>query len=698
MARVPVESGVRAEALQVIAMPKAQAVQERYDPNASQAFQLATALGAAQPIADRVKERALDNEQQAAQRFANSMTPDELRKKIDSGEMPMWKSPLWAAVVQHTAGDNTVKSVFRDVDSQIAQGKFQTQEEMDAYIKQKRDDALAGKSDYERTGFDKNFNQYRERSANQQNAVTTKRLENEAVTVANEKLSNTVAEITGPQFEGKTPQEKVAAVLKEYEVQRTARTLTDDNARSALDAVILKLAGSGNVELVNEFLKTKLPNNGPSIESFIDVRNGQSTGRSLKLRNTAETQFNQNQREAEKRVVAAQQDVILRDAQAQADELVALRNGASMPDVTVPTADGGTRVVKGSDLVEASVQRQVAANPNMDYAEQVRLYKNNGVVNQQWKKEFSATVYNLGEITIDAEGKPSGTLLKGTSEQLERFSVARQVSEQYAKDLVGEDNYKILNKVQALREAGIPELAQAAGIVNQINRRQYEPQTWGKIQKDVSSEIENIKNPSMFSGRFWSELFRGEFGTGDKNIIPIEGNIRELAEAFVQGRVAPDSKTAVKMASDYMSKSVVQINNTLYMRSDLPKAPQGEDEVKMFERYQKEVLLPRLKKMGIDPSIGDLTLLPQKGGQAMFTVTNRGMPLPREDGIGILSVTNREIEEWTKGQMNIRNTEETEKADKILKRKQRPIPPTRIIETPEGAALTPPRGVSKRNE
>lgn len=692
--RVQVESSIRPEALQVIPLPKAQAVTQRFDPNESQAFQLASALGAAQPLADRVKERALDNEQAAALQFANSMTPDELRKKIDSGEMPMWKSPLWSATVQHVAGDNTVKGIFRDVDSQVAQGKFQTQEELDAYIKQKRDESLAGKSAYEIAGFDKNFNQYRDRSANQQNQVTTKRLENQAATVVAEDLSNGVAEITSPAFDGKTPQDRVQYILKKYEMHRTARTLNDESARSALDAVVLKLAGSGNVELVNEFLKTKLPNNGPTIETYLDVRNGQTTGRSLQLRNTAETQFGQNQREAEKRVLQATNETLIQGADTKADELVAQGNGAAMVDTVL--ADG--KIYKGTDATAAAVQRQLAANPDMGFDSQVRLYKNNGVINQQWKKEFSTAVYNLGEITIDAQGKPSGTLLKSTTEQLEKFAIARQVSEQYAKDLVGEDNYKILNKIQALREAGIPETAQAAGIVNQINRRQYEPQTWGKIQKDVTSAIEEIKSPSFFSTRFFSELFRGEFGSAEKNLIPIEGNLRELAEAYVQARISPDAKSAVQMASDYLSKSVVQVNNTLYMRSDLPSAPKGEDEIKWFERYQNEVLIPRLKKMGIEPSIGDLTLIPQKGGQAMFTVTNKGMPLPREEGIGILSVTRAEVEAWTKGQISIRAGEQATTADKVLKRQQRVVPPTRIIETEGGAAVTAPRGVRQRNE
>lgn len=691
MARVPVESTVRAEALQTVAVPRAQAVTARFDPRADKAFQLAEQLGAAGPQVERLGQSLLKQEQQDAETFINSMTPDQLRKKIDSGEMPAWKSPLWVATVQNAAGDNASKAIFREAESKVANGEFKTQEELDEFITERRNTHLAGKSPFEIAGFDKNFNPLRDRVKNQQNAVITKRLETEGLEVANESLANATGEITSEAWNGKTNQEKVQYVLADYNKHRTARTLNDDNAKRALDGVVLSLAASGNKELVDEFIKSRLPNNGPTVEAFL------GTQRVLQLRNTADAKSAENQREANKRYIVAEQQTIITSANAQADELVAQRNGGAMPDVTIPTENGGTQVVKGKDLVAQAVGRQIAANPDMPFDEQVRIHKNNGVINEGWKKEFSTAVYNIGEITIDAQGKPSGTLLKGTAEALERFAVTRQVSEQYAKDLVGEDNYKILNKIQALREAGIPELSQAAGIVNQINRRQYEPQTWGNIQKQVTSSIEDIKNPGIFTGRFWGELFRGEFGEGDKNIIPIEGNIRELAEAYVQGRIAPDGKTAVKMATDYMSKTVVQVNNTMYMRSDLPKVPQGENDVEWLEKYQKEVLIPRLNKMGIDPSISDLTLLPQKGGQPMFVVANRARPLPREDGIGTMTATHAEIEDWIKGQIAIRNNEAADKANKTLNRKQSSVPP-KVVDTEGGAAMTAPRGVRKRGE
>jgi len=663
MPRTQVESGVRQEALQTVGMPKAQAVTPRFDPNESQAYQLASALGAAGPTIDKIREKALDAEQEDARRFAQSITPDELRKKIDSGEIPMWKSPLWAATVRHVSGDNAAKAIFREVESKIAMDEFKTQKQLDDFIIQRRNEFLSGKDAYEVAGFDKNFGVLRERAANQQNVVYTKRLETEGLAVASEGLANVTAEVTSPSFDGKPNSERVAKVIQHYSMHRTARTLSDDASRKALDGVLLKLADAGHKDLVDEFLKTQLPNNGPTVEAFL------TSQRSVQLRNVAEREWNRVQTENARRAVEAEVTIITNEANAQADELVAQQNGASMPDKTVPTFGGGTKVIKGTDFVEAAIARRIAANPEMDFESQVRLYKNNGIINQAWKKNFSTAVYNLGEINIDTSGKPSGKLLKPTIEALEQFAIARQVSEQYAKDLVGEDNYKILNKVQALREAGIPDLTMAAGVVNQINRRQYEPKTWGAIKKDVGTAIEEIKSPGFLTGRFWGDLFRGEFGDASKNIIPIEGNIAELAEAYLQARIAPDGKAAVKMATEWMSKSVVQVNNTLYMKSDLPRVPQGENEIEWFERYQKEVLIPRLNAMGIKPSVSDLTLLPTKGGQASYVVANRAMPIPDPSG-GSVEVTRDEVEKWVQGAIETRLTWLTTTSQNNLRAKQ----------------------------
>jgi hypothetical protein len=673
-----------------------QAVQASNDPRGSKAVQLAEALSTPAQVIDREYQKSLARERLDAQEFANSMTPDELRKRIDAGELPAWKSPVWVGTVQHTAGDNAAKAMFREVESKIANGEFKTQQEMQAFVTERRNQMLEGKSRFEIAGFDRNYGTMAGNAANAQNQVITRRLQAEGTQVATEDLSNATVEITGEAWSGKPNSEKAAYVLGKYDRLRNARVINDDNARSVLDSTLLKLAASGNKDLVEELLKSRLPNNGPTVEAFIDVRNGQSTGRSVVLRNTAEREYERVVKEGNVRAVQATADVIVTEATRRADELVSQRNGGAMQDVTVPTPEGGTKVIKAKDLVAASVEKQVSANPNMDFGDQVRLYKNNGVTNEGWKKEFNTAVYNLGEVTINADGKPAGTLLKGTAEALEKFAMVRQVDEQYAKDLVGEENYKILNRVQALREAGVPDLNQAAGLVNQINRRQYEPNTWGNIQKTVTSAVEDIKNPGIFTGRFWGELFRGEFGEGDKNILPIEGNVRYLAETYLAARVAPDAKTAVKMATDYMSKTVVQVNNTMYMVTDLPKVPQGENAITWFEKYQKEVIMPRLNKMGIDPSLSDLTLLPQKGGQPMYIVANRAMPLPAESGVGTLVVTQSEIENWIKGQIETRASSQANEANKKLDRRQNPVKPD-MVTTPGGAVMIGPAGTRKRS-
>jgi hypothetical protein len=81
------------------------------------------------------------------------------------------------------------------------------------------------------------------------------------------------------------------------------------------------------------------------------------------------------------------------------------------------------------------------------------------------------------------------------------------------------------------------------------------------------------------------------------------------------------------------------------------------------------VLIPQLKKMGIDPSVSDLTLLPQKGGQPSYVIANLAMPIPGVNG-GAMVVTQAEIEKWIEGSINTRNQGAADDANTDLKRKQ----------------------------
>lgn len=689
MAREPVESSVRAEALQSIAMPKLQGVQARFDPRADKAYQLAEQLGAARPYIDQMKQGAAIEEKKDALSYANSMTADDLRKKIDNGELPAWKSPIWVATVQNTAGDNAARGIFREAESRIANGEFKTQQELEQFIQSRRDDTLAGKSSYEIHGFDTNYNELKNRAFSQMNSVMTKRYETEGVTVANEAISNRTAEVTSPEWNGRTNQERAQHILAEYEKHRSSRIINDDTARGVLDTTILKLATSGNKDLVEELLKTKLPNNGPTIETFLDVRNGQSTGRSLTLRNTAETHWNRAQNEAALRVIEAENEVVLKAAQDNADELVAQGRGSLVGDVVLRTATG-TKTIPGKDIVEVSIQKQLAANPDMGLDGQTILYKRSGIINEAWKKELQTATFNLGEVTLDAQNKPVGKLLQPTLEALDKFAIIDKTDAEYAKKLVGEEAYKTLHKVDALRFY-LNDPHQAAGVVTQINRKQYNPQTWGNTQKQINSAMADLQDASLFS---W------DFGDAKKNILPIADNLKELSESLVQARIAPDGKTAVKMALEYMQKNTVRINDTLYMRADMPRVVDAngmlrdkEDPADWFKNYQKESLLPRLRKMGIEPNFSDLTLAPEKGSTPSYRVQLRNQPIPAEDGKGFMIITRQEVEKWIGQELEVRDQLGAEKYQQQRTMRDNAKGPT-VTETPGGAAMV--YGVGRR--
>jgi hypothetical protein len=88
MPRVQVGYDPRAEALQTVASPNIQTEQARFDPNASKAYQLAAALGKAQPVIDKF------------------MSEYEQRKQQEE----ILKIPAFIAKAQRELGDGTVKA------------------------------------------------------------------------------------------------------------------------------------------------------------------------------------------------------------------------------------------------------------------------------------------------------------------------------------------------------------------------------------------------------------------------------------------------------------------------------------------------------------------------------------------------------------------------------------------------------------
>lgn len=697
MPRVQAQYTPRATGLQQVQSPQVQTVAPRYDtPQEDDATRLARALGVLNVgqltnSLEQIQKNNDDDTRKEAAAYANSMTMEDLGKKVRSGEVLPSQSPVFGATVQHIYGENYRATLERDTLSKMSSGevKFATPEGLDGYLTKQRNEFLQGQSKYTIAGFDKGWNDFRVRAIGANTKLNDGEAVNRGVQEASDNLSNVLLTVTKPDMVG-DPQAGASALMSRFELLTSTHLLRDDARKDAMTNLLVRIAGSGNQGLLTEMLQQKLPNNGPTVSAFLGERHA------LTLRNMADSTFDKDQRQRvdvemapflrtahegnldtkafeafrqrnEKYITSpAYESVIMADQAAkaridkqnaqhamimqaqeltmnaaqQASALVAARRGHEMPDIQVPTPDGNLKTVKGSDLVAAEVERRVAADPKMSFDEQVRLYANNSAENKQWKADLSSAYVNIGEVGVDAQGKPVGQLLPATVEALNKFSIINQVSTGYARELAGGDNkYQLLVNLQALRESGVPDVNLAASLVNQSERNTGK--NIENINTRVNKAVADITNPGVFSGRFWGEVFSGEWGNGEKNMRVVQGAVRSLAKAYMSANVASTGEEAVKKAVEYYANPAVstQINNTIYFNKDLPRVPDRQDQRFWFQRYMDEEVTKRLKDQGIKASANEIVLQPMLGGEPRYMLHLNGTPLGQE-------FLRRDVEAW----------------------------------------------------
>lgn len=671
---------------------------------------LARALGALDTGAINATMRrfqdAQDNkERQAAESYANSLTLEDLGKKIRNKEILPSQSPVFAAALQHIYAENSQKQIERDIVSGIATGelKFANPEELDQYLVSRRNDFLAGQSEYVVAGFDKGWNALRERAQGVNLQVTDKEAQARGIQEATDNLSNTLLEVTAPDFTGSVD-DAANALIRRYEFLASGtQLLRDDSRKAALQGLMVRIAASGRRDLAEAVLSKKLPNNGPTVGAFLGDK-------AVSILNAAEVQYDKSQRQYtdeglapfyrqsamgeldekafeafrkshEKYVSSATYESILRaneaaklrilkeqerhgnvmeaqrimsEAGQMADALVADGRGYAISDVRVPTPDGGTKTIKADDIKMVAVQKRIAADPDMSTTDQIRLYAQTDLENPQWAKSIRAASGNLSEVGIDAKGKPVGELLPATIEALDQFAVINQTNPQYARKLAGDDAaYNRLFNIQALRESGVPEVSLAASLVNQADNNV------GKNIESINAQVlqatQSLMDPSVFSGRFWGELFAGEWGEGTKNVRPLRLAIQSLAKSYMAANVVTSGDAAVELALKYYSNPAVttQINNAVYLNKDLPRVPEGQTQREWMQRFFDEKVAADLKAQGIDYDSDDVNLLPMVGGEPRFMLQLNGTTMG-------VQYTRKAIEQW----IEERNREDIAKAAK----------------------------------
>lgn len=710
MSRVQVNANLGAEALRTVAGPKMQAVQVAADPRRSSAFQLAEALGATsvqQGLADLQKRTEESAVREATADF-NAMTVDQaLKLRREKGQLRS-SNPLYVATVDHLTGEAGLNKILNETVQKINRGElsFNSEQELDEYLTGQRNEFLSGLSDYAVAGFDKKYGGAKQQLFN----INNKALDSKFIEHGNQAAVdafNTVLDENKKQ--GLSATDSAKNILKRYDLLSSSEVLdtaasqgegssgslvTPLQQKEALRGVLATLASDGDTEGVAALLNSKLPRNGPTVRALM----GQLDA--LQLEKSAEGVFDRNMRQStddglrpfreqankgeldeakfdaywkplEKYIGSDTIEAIrqrsltvragkIREIEALDADLIKKREDAfavssvaeqlasknPRPVQDIPTPSG--RVIKAQDIGPAAIAKMIESNPNLAPQEIIRRYALGGIENPQWKKEFSTALFNLGEVNIEANGKPVGQLMPATVEALDKFALVRQVSDDYARYLAGgEQNYERLMHIQALREEGIGDTNLAAALVNQKARRNLPPKVWGNIQDSVSSELEKVTNPGFFTGRFWGEVFRLEMGDAEKNVLPIKNSIRSLAETYLAAGAANSGEQAVKMAADYFARPEVttQINNTLYLNKDLPDLPQGVDKAKWFGAAMEGVVGEKLKGVGIGFNAGDLTLIPQSGGNAPYMISLRGQPTG-------MYVTKKELKDWVQAEID----------------------------------------------
>lgn len=673
-----------------------QPVRARYDPNGSGAFQLAKALGAlnteglAQNAAGIAAAQAAED-RKAAETYANSMTVDELGKRIKDGSMLPSQSPTFIAALQHIHGENAQNTFERDTLSKLQTGelKFGSQEELDKYLTEHRNETLSGASKYTIAGYDKGYGSFREKVFNANTQLINQQAVDQGIQEASDNLGNVLLQVTQPGFKGDPAQE----LVNRYQLLRKTSLLRDDAAKEALGGLITSIASSGNKDLAESVLNKQL-DNGVSVRAvlgdtkvatlllhadqqndkaqrqrvdvemrpFIDKADkGELDAKELEawaaknekyvttstlhsITNLNRAAQERAQRALDKARMEAAAETSVANATQAVHASVAAGAFAFLPQQKIVTPTGEVKDLDMKKVAQAKITDDVARS-KMSVEQATQYWATNNVENPEWQREIQAGASNIASVGWTYDGKNIGQLNPQGQKAIETFMRINATHPAYAAKLVGsEKDYKMLSDIQFLMErGGFPNVSDAASLVNQANRTGIEKGDYHTISKKIDDAVDEVVNPGFWSKRV--SWFNGLFGNDQTNLTAVRSDIRRRAELLVMSGQVPDAAAAVKATTEYLANPAVttNVNNTLYFNKDLPAVPKGEEPKHWMERFIKEVPGQLAKN---DKRFGDVRLEPNQYGG--FTAWIGGVPLTDKDH-NVVTYTKDQVSQWIDG-------------------------------------------------
>lgn len=702
MPRVDSGYAPRPEGVQVTASPNIATEQARFDPRSSTAFRLAEALGAAGPEIDKIASRVQDSEREAARQFANSLTVDELGKKIKSGEMLPSQSPVFAATLHHIYGENTMANLERDTLSKIQTGqlKFNNQEELDQYLTEQRNTSLQGANKYAITGFDKGWDQFKTGLATANARITNDQFIQRGVQEGEDNLHSVLTQVTSPTFKG-TKEEAAAAIAGRYQLLRKTALLRDEQAKDTLTGLLTSVAQTGDQALMASLLKHPL-DNGVSVQAVVgslkstslqqhtlmqddnnqrqrvDVEmrpflewadKGELAGKNLKqfdkwvkanerwvTTSTIHSITNANLHAQERAKREVLQNQMLAAAQtsvanAQQATMAAIEGGnyAFLPQQKVMNPNGEATDFKQKEFATEYLAKRAASLP---FDKQVQLWETNGLTNPEWEKVVQDGVSNVPSVGWPYDGKNVGQLNPQGQAAIQKYLQIAAVSPAAADKLAGKDAALMSDIKFMIERGGMPDLSQAAALVNQAHRSGITKSDYDSMKDKVETSVNDVVFP-----HFWSrpvDWVKGFFGNDQTNLVALQHDIRRRAELLMQSGQVKDPDAAVEATVEYLANPAVtsKVNGTLYYNKDLPAAPKGEEPTKWFGKFIDEVT----GKLATDRKMDhkDVRLeVNQAGG---FTAWIAGVPLTDNKG-NVVTYTKQQVSEWIgkKHEENLRN-------------------------------------------
>lgn len=350
--------------------------------------------------------------------------------------------------------------------------------------------------------------------------------------------------------------------------------------------------------------------------------------------------------------------------------------GTNTPQVMTSTGSMKDFDVKG--YAEQAIKRKTADLP---FDQQVSVWSMNGLTNPDWKNQINAGLNNLASISMDTKGKPVGELNQAGQEAIKLFSELNNVSPDAARQTAGEEAYKRFSDIAFLEHMGRTS-AEAAGIASAAAAgasvgspaHKLEAKIAGRVgelvdtpwadwlanKRDATWDFVRQNNPLAIGNALAGGLLkargkevpewlqRDPVATTQHNTTPntsqVSGWVRRYATLLAHSGHAPDADSALALAVEYVSKPEVsvKVNGTLYLRSELPTAPEGGDTAEWLGRFLDAVPKARAAELGFAASEVRMEFDERSRVYRAFAA---GLPLSNPDG-GLMVFSRGDIGRW----------------------------------------------------